>query len=129
MSSRAPLTNLAILPLDRVTTTFELPGHRVVRNLGVVRGIVVRSRNIVGTFVAGLQTLFGGNITLWTEMCEQARREAFELMALHARQIGANAVIGARYDATEVSQAATEVLAYGTAVIVDPLEGTGIYGS
>ena len=91
MSSRAPLTNLAILPLDRVTTTFELPGHRVVRNLGVVRGIVVRSRNIVGTFVAGLQTLFGGNITLWTEMCEQARREAFELMALHARQIGANA--------------------------------------
>ena len=100
MSSRAPLTNLAILPLDRVTTTFELPGHRVVRNLGVVRGIVVRSRSIVGTFVAGLQTLFGGNITLWTEMCEQARREAFELMALHARQIGANAVIGARYDAT-----------------------------
>jgi len=74
MSSRAPLTTLSTLPLDRVTTTFELPGHRVVRNLGVVRGIVVRSRNIVGTFVAGLQTLFGGNITLWTEMCEQARR-------------------------------------------------------
>ena len=121
MSSRAPLTHLSILPLDRVTTTFELPGHRVVRNLGVVRGIVVRSRNIVGTFVAGLQTLFGGNITLWTEMCEQARREAFELMALHARQIGANAVIGARYDATEISAGVTEVLCYGSAVVVEPV--------
>jgi len=115
MSSRAPLANLSTLPLDRVTTTFELPGHRV------VRGIVVRSRNIVGTFVAGLQTLFGGNITLWTEMCEQARREAFELMALHARQIGANAVIGARYDATEISAGVTEVLCYGSAVVVEPV--------
>src|SRR5262249_22413328 len=121
MSSRAPITNLSILPLDRVTTTFELPGHRVVRNLGVLRGIVVRSRNIVGTCVAGLQTLFGGNITLWTEMCEQARREAFELMALHARQIGANAVIGARYDATEISAGVTEVLCYGSAVVVEPV--------
>ena len=111
----------ATLPLDRVTTAFELPGHRTVRSLGVVRGIVVRSRNIFGTFVAGLQTLFGGNISLWTEMCEQARREAFELMALHARQVGANAVVGARYDATEIGTGVTEVLCYGTAVVVEPV--------
>jgi uncharacterized protein YbjQ (UPF0145 family) len=111
----------ATLPLDRVTTAFELPGHRTVRSLGVVRGIVVRSRNIFGTFVAGLQTLFGGNISLWTEMCEQARREAFELMALHARQVGANAVVGARYDATEIGTGVAEVLCYGTAVVVEPV--------
>src|SRR3974390_2530942 len=85
MSSRAPLANFSTLPLDRVTTTFELPGHRVVRNLGVVRGIVVRSRNIVGTFVAGLQTLFGGYITLWTGMGEQAHPEAVELAAQRRR--------------------------------------------
>jgi len=102
-----------------LTTSLELPGYRITRNLGVVRGIVVRSRSIVGTIGAGIQSLFGGNITLWTEMCEQARREAFELMALHARQIGANAVIGARYDATEISAGVTEVLCYGSAVVVE----------
>ncbi len=109
---------LSTVPLAMVTTAFELPGHRIVKNLGVVRGIVVRSRSIVGSFFAGLQTLFGGNITLWSEMCELARREAFERMALHARAVGANAVIGAAYDATEIGQGVTEVLCYGTAVVV-----------
>jgi uncharacterized protein YbjQ (UPF0145 family) len=113
------LAQLSTLPLDRVTTTFELPGHRVVRNLGVVRGIVVRSRNIFGTFVAGIQTRFGGNISLWSERCEQARREAFELMALHAKQLGPMRWWG-RYDATEISTGVTEVLCYGSAVVVEP---------
>jgi uncharacterized protein YbjQ (UPF0145 family) len=111
---------LSTVPLSMVTTAFELPGHRVVKNLGVVRGIVVRSRSIVGSFFAGIQTLFGGNITLWSEMCELARREAFERMALHARAVGANAVIAASYDATEIAQGVTEVLCYGTAVVVEP---------
>ncbi len=110
---------LSTVPLAMVTTAFELPGYRVVKNLGIVRGIVVRSRSIVGSFFAGLQTLFGGNITLWSEMCELARREAFERMALHARGVGANAVIGAAYDATEIGQGVTEVLCYGTAVVVE----------
>ena len=103
-----------------VTTAFELDGYRVVRALGVVRGITVRSRSVIGTIGAGLQTLIGGNITLLTELCEKSRSEAFELMLLHAAQIGANAIIGARYDATEVMQGVTEVLAYGTAVVVEP---------
>ncbi len=103
-----------------MTTALEMPGYRVTRNLGVVRGIVVRSRSIVGTIGAGIQSLFGGNITLWTEMCERARLEAFELMARHAEQMGANAVIAFRYDANEVAQGVTEVLAYGTAVVVEP---------
>jgi uncharacterized protein YbjQ (UPF0145 family) len=103
-----------------MTTAMEMPGFRVTRNLGVVRGIVVRSRSIVGTIGAGIQSLFGGNITLWTEMCERARLEAFELMARHAEQMGANAVIAFRYDANEVAQGVTEVLAYGTAVVVEP---------
>jgi uncharacterized protein YbjQ (UPF0145 family) len=102
-----------------VTTTFELPGCRVVRTLGVVRGVTVRSRSVIGTIGAGLQTLFGGNITLWTELCEHARQEAYDLMVRHAEQMGANAVIGMRYDANEVAQGATEVLAYGTAVVVE----------
>jgi uncharacterized protein YbjQ (UPF0145 family) len=109
---------LSTVPLSMVTTAFELPGHRIVKNLGIVRGIVVRSRSIVGSFFAGLQTIFGGNITLWSEMCELARREALERMALHARAVGANAVIGAAYDATEIGQGVTEVLCYGTAVVV-----------
>src|SRR6185295_19600080 len=92
-----------------VTTALELPGHRVVRNLGVVRGIVVRSRSIVGNIGASLQTLVGGNITLYTELCEKARGEAFELMMRHAVQAGANAVVGMRYDANEVMQGVTEV--------------------
>ena len=104
---------------DKVTTAFELPGLRVVQNFGVVRGLVVRSRSLVGSFGAALQTLFGGNITLYTQLCERARDDAYQLMLRHARELGANAVIGARYDATEVAPGVTEVLAYGTAVRVD----------
>ena len=105
-----------------VTTGFELDNYRVVRNLGVVRGIIVRSRSIFGTIGAGLQTLVGGNITLLTNLCEKTREEAFELMLQHASELGANSVIGARYDATEVMQGVTEVLAYGTAVFVEPVK-------
>jgi len=105
-----------------VTTAFELPGFRVVRNLGVVRGITVRSRSVFGTLGGSLQTLVGGNITLFTQLCEKARGEAFEIMIQHASEIGANAIIGARYDANEVMSGVTEVLAYGTAVIVEPIE-------
>ncbi len=104
-----------------VTTAFELPGYRVVRNYGVVRGVVVRSRSIVGTIGASLQTIVGGNITLFTELCEKTRQEAFALMMQHAAEHGANGVIGARYDANEVMQGVTEVLAYGTAVFVEPV--------
>ncbi len=104
---------------DKVTTAFELPGQRVVRNHGVVRGIVVRSRSIVGSIGASLQTLFGGNITLYTQLCERARDDAYQLMLSHARELGANAVIGVRYDATEIGPGISEVLAYGTAVTVD----------
>ena len=103
-----------------VTTAFELDEFTIVKNLGVVRGIVVRSRSIIGNIGASLQTLVGGNITILTELCERTRNEAFELMTQHAAQLGANAVIGARYDATEVMQGVTEVLAYGTAVYVVP---------
>jgi len=103
-----------------VTTAFELPNHRVMQNLGVVRGIVVRSRNVFATIGATLQTIVGGNITVWTTLCEQTRVDAFEIMIQHATEIGANAVIGARYDTTELSAGVTEVLAYGTAVIVEP---------
>jgi uncharacterized protein YbjQ (UPF0145 family) len=104
-----------------VTTAFELPGYRVTRNLGVVRGIVVRSRSIVGTIGAGLQTMIGGNISLFSNLCEQTRSDAFDLMLEHAEALGANAVIGARYDATEIMQGVTEVLAYGTAVQIEPI--------
>src|SRR6202030_4047513 len=105
---------------NMVTTQFELDGFRVTRTLGVVRGIVVRSRSIFGNIGASLQTLVGGNITLLTNLCERARSEAFDLMLQHAAEIGGNAVVGARYDATEVMQGVTEVLAYGTAVLVEP---------
>ena len=105
-----------------VTTQFELDGYRTVRTVGVVRGIVVRSRSIFGTIGAGLQTLVGGNITLLTNLCEKTRQEAFDLMLQHASELGANAVVGARYDATEVMQGVTEVLAYGTALVVEPLK-------
>jgi len=105
-----------------VTTQFELDGFRVVRNLGVVRGIVVRSRSIFGTLGASLQTIVGGNITLLTNLCEKTRSDAFNLMLEHAAQLGANAVVGARYDATEVMQGVTEVLAYGTAVYVESIK-------
>ena len=103
-----------------VTTAFELPNFRIQRNLGVVRGIVVRSRNIFVNIGASLQTLVGGNITAWTRLCEQTRKEAFEIMIQHATELGANAIVGARYDTTELSSSVTEVLAYGTAVIVEP---------
>ena len=105
---------------NMVTTQFELDGYRVVRTLGVVRGIIVRSRSIFGTIGASLQTLVGGNITILTELCEKTRNEAFELMLAHARDLGANGVIGVRYDATEIMQGVTEVLCYGTAVMVEP---------
>jgi uncharacterized protein YbjQ (UPF0145 family) len=107
------------IDLNFVTTAFELPGHRIVKNIGVVRGIVVRSRSIIGSIGAGLQTLFGGNITLFTALCEKARGDAFALMLEHAAERGANAVIGMRYDANEVAAGVTEVLAYGTAVVVE----------
>ncbi len=102
------------------TTAFEMPGYRVVKTFGVVRGIIVRSRSIVGTIGAGLQTLIGGNITILTNLCEKTREHALELCLQHAQQLGANAVIGLRYDATEVMQGVTEVLCYGTAVLVEP---------
>ncbi len=103
-----------------VTTAMELPGYRIVRSLGVVRGITVRSRSIVGNFLGGLQTIFGGNITIYTELCEQAREETYRDMAKHARLLGANAIIAMRYDATDVMTGLTEVLCYGTAVVVEP---------
>ena len=106
-----------------VTTAFEVPNHRIVQNLGVVRGIVVRSRNVFATIGAGLQTIVGGNITVWTRLCEDTRKDAFEIMIQHATELGANAVVGARYDTTEISAGVTEVLAYGTAVIVEPTSG------
>jgi uncharacterized protein YbjQ (UPF0145 family) len=112
-----------------VTTAFEIPGFRIIQNLGVVRGIVVRSRNIFANIGAGLQTLVGGNIKAWTRLCEETRSDSFEVMIQHASELGANAIIGARYDATEVMSGATEVLAYGTAVVVEPLEGNSIYNS
>jgi uncharacterized protein YbjQ (UPF0145 family) len=107
-----------IIDVDRVTTAFELPGFRVVRSLGVVRGVVVRSRSVVGTIGASLQTIVGGNITLFTELCEKTRQDSFDLMLRHAEERGANAIIGARYDANEIMNGVTEVLAYGTAVEV-----------
>ncbi len=105
-----------------VTTAFTLDGYRIVRNLGVVRGITVRSRSILGTIGASLQTIVGGNISLFTKLCEHTRAEAFDIMLQHAGELGANAVVGARYDATDVMQGVTEVLAYGTAVVVEPLK-------
>ena len=101
------------------TTAFEFPGCRTVNTLGVVRGITVRSRSIVGSFVGGLQTIVGGNITIYTELCEQARKDAFHLMVQHAEALGANAIVGVRYDANEIMSGVTEVLCYGTAVVVE----------
>jgi uncharacterized protein YbjQ (UPF0145 family) len=102
-----------------VTTNIQLDGYRVVKNLGVVRGIIVRSRSIVGNIGAAIQMLFGGNISLYTELCERTRRDAYELMIKHAEEQGANAVLAFRYDATEIAAGVTEVLAYGTAVVVE----------
>lgn len=102
-----------------VTSALELPGYRIVRNCGIVRGIVVRSRSIIGNLGAALQTIVGGNITLLTNLCEKTRQDAYELMLQHAAEHGANAIVSMRYDATEVMQGVTEVLAYGTAVQVE----------
>lgn len=101
-----------------ITTAFELPGHTIAKNLGIVRGITVRSRSIVGNIVGRIQSLFGGNITIYTNLCEQARSEAFALTCEHAQGLGANAIVGVRYDATKVMAGLTEVLCYGTAVVV-----------
>jgi uncharacterized protein YbjQ (UPF0145 family) len=111
---------MAIQP-QWVTTAFGFEGYRITANRGVVRGIIVRSRSVIGSFGASIQTLFGGNITLYTALCERARQEAFDLMVEHGAQVGANAIIGMRYDANEIAQGVTEVLAYGTAVVIEPL--------
>ena len=115
-----------MVPHEFVTTAFDLPGYRVRRNLGVVRGIVVRSRSLIGTLGASLQTMVGGNISLFSKLCEQTRSEAFDLMVQHASDLGANAIIGARYDATEIMQGVTEVLCYGTALRVAPDRGSNV---
>jgi len=104
-----------------ITTALELPGYRIVRNLGIVRGLTVRSRSIVGNIAGGIQSLFGGNITIYTNLCERTRAETYLLMCQHARSMGANAIISMRYDATEVMAGLTEVLCYGTAVIAEPV--------
>ncbi len=111
MSQTHPLT----------TTTFELPGYRIVKSFGVVRGIIVRSRSIVGQIGAGIQSIFGGNISVYTSLCERTRGEAFQQMLTHGGELGANAVVGVRYDATEIAPGMTEVLCYGTAVLVEPV--------
>src|SRR5437588_10196714 len=110
------------IPHQMTTTQFELDGYQITRSMGIVRGIIVRSRSLIGTIGAGLQTLVGGNITLLTELCEKTRADSFELMLQHAAQLGANAVVGVRYDATEIMQGVTEVLAYGTAVVVEAVK-------
>jgi uncharacterized protein YbjQ (UPF0145 family) len=101
---------------SNITTTFDIAGKKVAQNLGVVRGIIVRSRSVVGSLAAGLQTIFGGNITIYSQLCEQARQDAYQLMITHAEQLGAHGIIGVRYDATEIMNGVTEVLCYGTAV-------------
>jgi uncharacterized protein YbjQ (UPF0145 family) len=111
--------------MTMVTTALTLPGQNIVRSLGVVRGITVRSRSIIGNIFGGLQTILGGNISIYTNLCEQARTEAYELMCQHALQYGANAIISVRYDATELMAGLTEVLCYGTEVVVEPGPGAG----
>jgi len=106
-----------------VTTAFQIDGYRVAKNLGLVRGIIVRSRSVVGNFGASIQRIFGGNITLYTDMCEHAREDAFRILLQHAAALGANAVIGVRYDATEIMPGVSEVLCYGTAVVLDQASG------
>lgn len=106
---------------NNITTAFQLDGYKITKNLGIVRGITVRSRSVFGTIGASFQTLVGGNISLYTELCEKAREEAFEILVRHAEAIGANAIIGTRYDANEVAQGVTEVLCYGTAVVVEKI--------
>lgn len=114
------MENMKSVGHNMVTTAFELDNYRIVKTLGISRGVVVRSRSIFGLIGAGFQTLVGGNISLFTKLCERTRAEAFDLMLEHAAEMGGNAVIGARYDATEITRGVTEVLAYGTAVMVEP---------
>jgi uncharacterized protein YbjQ (UPF0145 family) len=106
---------------EMVTTTFTIEGYRIKKQLGVVRGITVRSNSVIGSIGASIQQFFGGHISIYTEMCENARKDAFDLMVKHAQEIGANAIVGMRYDANELSPGVTEVLAYGTAVIIEPV--------
>ena len=113
--------NMQRIDHNLVTTALEIPGYKIVRNHGMVRGIVVRSRSVIGTIGASLQTLVGGNITLFTELCEKTRQDSFAMMSLHAAQLGANAIIAFRYDANEIMNGVTEVLAYGTAVVVEKI--------
>jgi uncharacterized protein YbjQ (UPF0145 family) len=119
--SQSQSAQSAVMSFDHsnVTAAFELPNLRITRNYGIVRGIIVRSRSVIGQIGAGFQTLFGGNISLYTELCERARKDAYELMIQHAAQLGANGVVGVRYDATEITSGVTEVLCYGTAVTVE----------
>jgi uncharacterized protein YbjQ (UPF0145 family) len=117
------IIGMPFVPHNMTTTQFELHGFEVIQTLGMVRGIIVRSRSIFGNIGASLQTLVGGNITILTDLCEKTRQEALDLMLQHAGQLGANAVVGVRYDATEIMQGVTEVLAYGTAVVVQPKRG------
>ncbi len=116
-------SQVADIPYNMTTTSFDLPGYRIVETLGVVRGVVVRSRSVFGTIGASFQTLVGGNISIFTELAERTRLQAFDTMLLQADMAGADAVIGIRYDATELMQGVTEVLCYGTAVQLEPLSG------
>jgi uncharacterized protein YbjQ (UPF0145 family) len=118
-----PATQRPEVQREWVTTAFQIDGYRVAKNLGLVRGIIVRSRSVVGNFGASIQRIFGGNITLYTDMCEHAREDAFRILLQHAAAIGANAVIGVRYDATEIMPGVSEVLCYGTAVVLDQASG------
>ncbi len=120
IDEQAEVKKRALMKYPMTSTTFEMEGYRITRQLGVVRGIVVRSRSIIGSLGAFLQTIVGGNITLFTHLCETTRAEAFDIMMDHAKQIGANAVVGIRYDTTEMMDGVTEVLCYGTAVSVEP---------
>jgi uncharacterized protein YbjQ (UPF0145 family) len=121
LCGRTVVFNLRVMSMTHplTTTTFDLPGYRVVKSLGVVRGIIVRSRSVIGNMGASIQAIFGGNITVYTNLCERAREDAFNLMLTHAGELGANAVVGVRYDATEIAPGITEVLCYGTAVSVE----------
>jgi uncharacterized protein YbjQ (UPF0145 family) len=120
-SSQSQSAQAAVMSFNHsnVTSAFELPNLQITQNYGIVRGIIVRSRSVIGQIGAGFQTLFGGNISLYTELCERARRDAYELMIQHAAQLGANGVVGVRYDATEITSGVTEVLCYGTAVTLE----------
>lgn len=123
-ASRSSRPSFRRLTPDCVTVALELPGYRITRNLGIVRGVVVRSRSIIGNFVGGIHSLFGGNITVYTELCEQARKEAYEAMVHEAMRLGAHAVIGVRYDGADVMTGLAEVLCYGSAVWIEPLEAS-----